>query len=108
MDGLTINQAAALTGWSPRMLRYLERGGLVDPQRNSSGYRLFGAAELQRLRTLRELLGEFDCGLSDVAFAARLRDEPALREALDGLDRRGIDPCQHGCVDAHQVAQQHQ
>ncbi len=83
MDGLTIHQAAELTGWSPRMLRYLERGGLVDPERTPAGYRLFGPGELQRLRTLRELLASFDCGLSDIAFAARLKRDPELRRSLD-------------------------
>ena len=82
-DGLTINEAAETTGWSPRMLRYLERVGLVEPARTPSGYRVFGPAELQRLRTLRELIDRYDCGLSEVAFAKRLRDEPELGEALD-------------------------
>src|SRR5437879_120897 len=72
MDGLTINEAARTTGWSPRMLRYVERAGLVTPGRSRSGYRLYGPAELQRLRTLKELLVRFDVGLSDMAFAARL------------------------------------
>ena len=83
MDGLTIHQAAELTGWSPRMLRYLERGGLVDPERTPAGYRVFGPGELQRLRTLRELLENHECGLSDVAFAARMRKDPDLRHALE-------------------------
>ena len=82
MDGLTIHEAAQTTGWSPRMLRYLERWGLIEPPRSESGYRLFGPAELQRLRTLRGLLERFGCGLSDVAFARRMREEPALRDAL--------------------------
>jgi MerR family transcriptional regulator, copper efflux regulator len=82
MDGLTIHEAAETTGWSARMLRYLERGGLVEPARTASGYRLFGPGELQRLRTLRELLARFDCGLSDVAFAKRMRGEGDLRGAL--------------------------
>jgi DNA-binding transcriptional MerR regulator len=56
MDALTINEAAETTGWSPRMLRYVERVGLVEPARSGSGYRLYGPAELQRLRTLRVLL----------------------------------------------------
>ena len=56
MDALTIHEAAATTGWSPRMLRYVERVGLVEPARSAAGYRLYGPAELQRLRTLRELL----------------------------------------------------
>src|SRR5215210_5844569 len=83
MDALTIHEAAATTGWSPRMLRYIERVGLIEPQRSASGYRLYGPAELQRLRTLRELLEEHDIGLSDIAFAARLREEAALREATE-------------------------
>ena len=83
MDGLTINEAADTTGWSPRMLRYLERVGLIEPARTASGYRIFGPGELQRLRTLRELLARFDCGLSDIAFAMRMRDESALSDALD-------------------------
>jgi DNA-binding transcriptional MerR regulator len=83
MDALTIQEAAETTGWSPRMLRYVERVGLVEPQRSAAGYRLFGPAELQRLRTLRELLAQHDIGLSDVAFALRLRQEPGLRQATD-------------------------
>jgi MerR family copper efflux transcriptional regulator len=83
MDALTINEAAETTGWSPRMLRYVERVGLVEPARSPSGYRLYGPAELQRLRTLRELLGEHDVGLSDIAFALRLRDDDRLRAATE-------------------------
>ena len=83
MDALTIHEAAETTGWSPRMLRYVERVGLVEPARSASGYRLYGPAELQRLRTLRELLETHEIGLSDVAFAARLRREPGLRAAID-------------------------
>lgn len=83
MDALTIHEAAETTGWSPRMLRYVERVGLVEPARSASGYRLYGPAELQRLRTLRELLEEHELGLSDLAFGLRLRGEPELRAATD-------------------------
>jgi MerR family copper efflux transcriptional regulator len=82
MEGLTINEAAALTGWSARMLRYVERAGLIAPQRSAGGYRLYGAGELQRLRTLKELLARFDLALSDVAFAARLQSDPELARAV--------------------------
>jgi len=82
-QALTIHEAAETTGWSPRMLRYIERSGLVVPARSASGYRLYGAAELQRLRTLRELLARFELNLSDLGFALRLRREPELREAID-------------------------
>lgn len=82
MDGLTINEAAQTTGWSPRMLRYVEQTGLVSPNRSATGYRLYGPAELQRLRTLKELLARFEISLSDVAFAARLTGSTDLREAV--------------------------
>ena len=83
MDALTIHEAAQTTGWSPRMLRYIERVGLLDAPRSDAGYRLYGAAELQRLRTLRELLQDFDLGLGEMAFAQRLRDDAELRAAVD-------------------------
>jgi DNA-binding transcriptional MerR regulator len=84
MEALTIQEAAETTGWSPRMLRYVERVGLLQPARSPSGYRLYGPAELQRLRTLRELLVEHGVGLSDVAFALRLRQDANLRRATEG------------------------
>jgi MerR family copper efflux transcriptional regulator len=79
---LTINEAAATTGWSARMLRYVEQAGLVTPARSASGYRLYGPAELQRLRTLKELLARFEVTLGEVAFAARLERDAQLRAAI--------------------------
>ena len=83
MDALTIHEAAETTGWSMRMLRYIERVGLIEPHRSDAGYRLYGPAELQRLRTLRELLAGHGLALSDIAFASRLRAEPSLRTATE-------------------------
>lgn len=83
MTTLTIHQAATTTGWSPRMLRYVEQLGLVEPPRSAAGYRLYGPAQLQRLRTLRALLAQHDVELGNVGFIARLRREPELAAALD-------------------------
>ena len=83
MAALTINEAAETTGWSARMLRYIEREGLVEPARSAAGYRLYGPAELQRLRTLRELLSEHELTLGEVGFALRLRGDQGLREAVE-------------------------
>jgi MerR family transcriptional regulator, copper efflux regulator len=83
VDALTIHEAAQTTGWSPRMLRYIERVGLLDAPRSEAGYRLYGAAELQRLRTLRELLQDFDVGLGEMGFAQRLRTDSELRASVD-------------------------
>ncbi|HXD63377.1 MAG TPA: MerR family transcriptional regulator [Solirubrobacteraceae bacterium] len=93
MESLTINEAAATTGWSPRMLRYVEQTGLVAAERSPAGYRLYGAAALQRLRTLKELLAQFDVSLSDVAFAQRLAGDRDLRESVDSwLSERARRP----------------
>jgi MerR family copper efflux transcriptional regulator len=83
MEPLKIGQAAAHTGWSPRMLRYLEHMGLVTPDRSASGYRRYALRELNQMRSLAELLRRFGIEISDVAFAARLRREAALRAAVD-------------------------
>ena len=83
MDGLTVGQAAAQTGWSPRMLRYLERAALVVPGRTAAGYRLYGTAELDQLRALRELRERFGLELTDVGFAARMRRDPELRAEVE-------------------------
>jgi DNA-binding transcriptional MerR regulator len=83
MNALTIQEAAETTDWSPRMLRYIERAGLIEPQRSGAGYRLYGPAELQRLRTLRELVTRFDIGLGEIGFARRLRREDDLADAID-------------------------
>ena len=84
MDGAHVSEAAARTGWSPRMLRYLERLGLVVPARAASGYRRYGLRELNQLRSLTELRRRFQVDLAELAFAARLRREPELRRAVDG------------------------
>ena len=83
MNALTIQEAAQTTNWSPRMLRYIERAGLIEPQRSEAGYRLYGPGELQRLRTLRELATRFDIGLAEIGFAKRLRRDEELAGAVD-------------------------
>jgi MerR family copper efflux transcriptional regulator len=95
MDALTVGAAARSTGWSARMLRYLEEARLVVPARSPSGYRLYGLRELNQLRSLRQLRSRFGLELSDLAFAARLRRDAALRAAVDtwlaGADVRNAD-----------------
>ena len=83
MNGLTVGAAASATGWSARMLRYVEGARLVVPRRSDAGYRLYGLRELNQLRSLAQLRSRFGAELTDIAFAARLRREPALRGAVD-------------------------
>jgi DNA-binding transcriptional MerR regulator len=90
-EPLTVGAAAAETGWSARMLRYLEEHGLVESRRTPAGYRLYGLAELNRLRTLSDLRRRFSVELTELAFARRLRRERDLREAVDSWLAAGDD-----------------
>jgi DNA-binding transcriptional MerR regulator len=84
LQTFTVSQAAGQTGWSPRMLRYLESTGLVIPARSAAGYRRYGAQELELLRGLADLRQRFEVELDDVAFVVRLRRDPELRAAVEG------------------------
>jgi adenosylhomocysteinase len=79
----SIQHASETTGWSPRMLRYLESSGLITPMRTPGGHRVYGNGQLQRLRDLHKIVERFDIGLTDVAFELRQRTEPELAQALD-------------------------
>jgi MerR family copper efflux transcriptional regulator len=78
----TIGEASRRSGWSARMLRYLEGAGLVVPGRGNAGYRRYGIRELNQLRALADLRDHFGVELTELAFAVRLRREPALRAAV--------------------------
>ena len=73
MKLLAVGETAQHTGWSARMLRYLEHAGLVVPSRSAGGYRQYGLRELNQLRSLAELRRRFGLGIGDITFAVRLR-----------------------------------
>jgi len=83
VETFSIGQASARSGWSPRMLRYLEGAGLIVPGRTPAGYRRYGIRELNQLRALGDLRTEFGVELDELAFAIRLRQEPELRRAVE-------------------------
>lgn len=83
MEPTTVHTAAQTTGWSVRMLHYLDAAGLVSPPRSPSGYRLYGEQQIIQLRELRQLLADHDLRPADLQVALRLRAEPALRHAVD-------------------------
>jgi adenosylhomocysteinase len=83
MQALTMQQAAAATGWSQRMLRYLEQAGLVAPLRTPGGHRHYGPRQIERLQRLRDLIDAHGLGITDVAFELRMRTDPDLARALD-------------------------
>jgi DNA-binding transcriptional MerR regulator len=85
VEGTTIQEAAEESGWSPRMLRYLESLGLACPRRSPSGYRIYTSEQVRYLITLREMSERYEIDLRDAGFALRLRDDPFLRHALNDL-----------------------
>jgi len=48
-DGMTIAEAAELTGVSAHTLRYYERAGLLQVPRDGAGHRSFGPTEVGRV-----------------------------------------------------------
>ena len=78
-----MQQTVDSTGWSPRMLRYLEQANLVTAQRSPGGHRLYSARQVERLRQLKVLLDRHDIGITDLAFERRMRTEPDLARSID-------------------------
>ena len=99
MRTLTIQQAADATGWSQRMLRYLEQAGLVAALRTPGGHRMYGPRQIERLQRLRDLLAEHGIGITEIAFELRMRTDPGLARAVDewfGAIHRATAPVESG------------
>ena len=53
--GLTVGAAAGAAGVNVQTLHYYERRGLVRPRsRSGAGYRVYGEAEVQRVRAIKQ------------------------------------------------------
>jgi adenosylhomocysteinase len=78
-----MQQAAEATGWSQRMLRYLEQAGLVAALRTSGGHRHYGPRQIERLQKLRELIDAHGLGITDIVFELRMRSDAQLARAVD-------------------------
>ncbi|BAK43844.1 MerR family transcriptional regulator [Eggerthella sp. YY7918] len=76
----TVHELAQLSGCTVRTLHHYDELGLVRAQRASNGYRLYGAAEVDRLQQVL-LYREADMPLADIK---RLLDDPAFN-ACDAL-----------------------
>ncbi|MFI1257269.1 MerR family transcriptional regulator [Streptomyces netropsis] len=53
---MRIGELSRRTGVSPRLLRYYEGQGLLVSERDSNDYRRYGAAAVERVTRIRELL----------------------------------------------------
>jgi DNA-binding transcriptional MerR regulator/methylmalonyl-CoA mutase cobalamin-binding subunit len=98
---LRIGELARRTGVATELLRAWERRyGLLSPIRTEAGYRLYSAADVSRVRRMRELLA---AGLSAKEAAGAALDEPVggqstspdsesaeLRQAIERLDDAAV------------------
>jgi DNA-binding transcriptional MerR regulator len=53
---MQIGELSARTGASVRMLRYYEEQGLLEPQRTTSGYRIYAETDVDRVARIRCML----------------------------------------------------
>lgn len=74
MGGKTIGQLSALSGVSPRTLRYYEDMGLLAPARTASGYRIYRESDERRLA---QVIAMRSCGLPLAAILRLMRDPDA-------------------------------
>jgi DNA-binding transcriptional MerR regulator len=97
---LRIGQLAERVGVSAKAIRYYEQLGLLpEPERTSAGYRLYRAADAERLRFIvRGRQIGFSLGEIKEIFALRDRDEVPCQYVTEVLERR------HGDL-ARQVAE---
>ncbi|WP_329073917.1 MerR family transcriptional regulator [Streptomyces niveus] len=86
-NGLTIGQAAAFVGVTIKTVRHYHRLGLVaEPERDGSGYRRYGSADLLRLIQARTLAG---AGVPLAEIGDLLDADPErFAAALDDVHRR--------------------
>lgn len=82
MSGLTVSQLGERVGISADAVRYYERIGILPAApRSPSGYRLFGEADVERLRFVKRVQ-RLGLPLADIAELVRIRE-------------RGLCPCGH-------------
>ncbi len=116
----SIGELARASGCKAETIRYYERIGLIPrPDRRPSGYRAYGAADVQRLRfvrhgralgfsldAIRELLAladqpNRDCAAADRLCSAQLEE---IREKIHALQRleaelaRTLEQCRGGRI----------
>ncbi|MFN8051684.1 MAG: MerR family transcriptional regulator [Acidimicrobiales bacterium] len=103
-DDLMIGQLADAAGVSVETVRYYERRGLLaEPNRSASGYRLYGSADLERLRFLLRAkdLGFTLAEIGELFAAAATHStadvSAAVHAKLDAIDAQLADLARTRC-----------
>lgn len=75
MKSLTVGNLAKQAGVNLETVRFYERRGLLpEPMRKESGYRIYGADDLHRLRFIRQAKS-LGFSLNEIATILRIRDK---------------------------------
>ncbi len=90
-----ISIAAELVGMHPQTLRIYEQKGLVNPQRTAGNTRLYSDADVERLRLIQRLTGDWGLNLAGVERVLHMEDEiERLRLRMERMEqemRRSLD-----------------
>jgi MerR family transcriptional regulator, heat shock protein HspR len=90
-----ISVAAELVGMHPQTLRIYEQKGLVTPKRTAGNTRLYSDADVERLRLIQRLTGEWGLNLAGVERVLHMEDElERLRRRMERMEkemRRALD-----------------
>lgn len=82
----TVQKLGSMAGVSTRTLRYYDEIGILKPARiNSSGYRIYGKAEVDRLQMIL-FYRELDMGLDDIA---KILSSPSFNSITALEEHRG-------------------
>lgn len=84
MDGYSISQVAARTGFSRSALRFYEQHGLVQPDRTPSGYRSYDDRHVEQLGFISRAKG-FGLSLDEITDLLVLLDEDRCSPVQDRL-----------------------
>lgn len=86
---MQIKEAARHLGLSPRSLRHYEQVGLLTPNRDASGYRSYGPADLRKASRIRDMIA--------TGFSTReiLKMAPCLTDEGAGACEAGLSDLEH-------------
>ena len=83
-----ISIAAELVGMHPQTLRIYEQKGLVNPQRTAGNTRLYSDADVERLRLIQRLTGDWGLNLAGVERVLHMEDEiERLRLRMERMEQ---------------------
>ena len=102
---MKISRAAEASGCHLETIRYYERIGLLpQPDRTGSGYRVYGSADIERLRFIARGR-DLGFSLEEIRSLLQLAEDPALSCAqVDRLAREHLDDIQTRIRDLQRMA----